>query len=166
MPHDAPRLQPHNLDWEREVIGASLEGLAFRTEAKMLLCPEDFYFSEHQSIWAALCALPEQVTNAYDPLPIMGWLKAQGRYWDEALADCYQMAHECIVPGSYVKRIHWLRELSVRRQLIAMAFAWQDACYLEPCNPTALVNIALTRLHDLKARLAQYSTKLAGYLSE
>lgn len=118
---DCPRVQPHDLEAERAVLGAVLLDLSALSRAQELLSPNDFYDSRHRRIFEAMTELAGRsevidLLTLGDLLEQTGGLKAIGGRGDLAellttVASASNIAQHCRI----------IRDHTIRRRLIKLA---------------------------------------------
>ncbi|OGG56634.1 MAG: hypothetical protein A3F84_08400 [Candidatus Handelsmanbacteria bacterium RIFCSPLOWO2_12_FULL_64_10] len=119
---DLTMLPPQDLDAERAVLGAMLQGDRDAIDApRNLLTAESFYKTAHRHIWTAICALADRGEPA-DVLTVRAELEKMGRL-DEAggAVAIAQLAGEVGTSANVEHHARLVEDAHVRRSLIVRA---------------------------------------------
>jgi replicative DNA helicase len=126
---ELPRVQPHDLDAERAVLGAILLDAAALSSAQAILGPHDFYHARHQRIFAAMidvadCGEPVDLVtlgNLLESRDELGSIGGRGVLAEllMAVASPSNVSHHSKIVLDHAKR----------RQLIRRFFDVMDAAY-------------------------------------
>lgn len=154
MSDDAPRLQPHDVQAERQLLGSCMLDANLLFEAGLALDPDDFYHTQHQRIWLGMLALARNSRPA-DPVAIGAWLEETGRYEPEDCADMHQMWADVIIPSQATSCIQRILDLSIQRKVILLHTASLDAAYRDECSVQRLLDTNMRRFGELIVRLEQ-----------
>ncbi|MEK7764394.1 MAG: DnaB-like helicase N-terminal domain-containing protein [Nitrospirota bacterium] len=76
-PNDLPRIQPHDLDAERAILGAVALDRSALSEAQELIAAKDFYDSRHRRVFEAMAELVGN-NEAIDLLTVGSRLEQNG----------------------------------------------------------------------------------------
>lgn len=116
-----PRLQPHDVDAERAILGALLLDPSRLSDAQDVVSESDFYRSSHRSIFSAMCRLADH-NEPIDQVTLTDQLKRDGRL--ETIGGAAYLAELWAwVPSSANLSTHAqiVRDHAMRRQLTIVA---------------------------------------------
>jgi len=143
------KVPPHNSDAEKSVLGAILIDDDKLLGAAEIIKPDDFYHPQHATIFAAMLELFEK-QSPIDVLTLTKQLKAKKKFVDvggsgiisEIVADTPTSAHS----EEYAKIV---KELSVRRKLIALGSNLNDLAFSEDKELDLLLDNAEQQLYGI-----------------
>ena len=139
---DLPRVQPHDLDAERAILGAILLDPAALSRAHELLTASDFYDGRHRRLFEGFNALSGR-GEAIDLLTIGDWLQREGHL--EQIGGLGNLAELLTTVGSSVNITHHariVRDHAIRRRLITITTAIAERAYAKDAADTLLCDAA------------------------
>lgn len=126
---DLPRLQPHDLDAEQAILGATLLDPASLAKSTEILTVKDFYDGRHQHIFQAMIDLAGS-ESAIDLLTVGNWLEHQGQLQTiggrGALADLVNVVASSVNVGHHAQIVH---DHAIRRRLIHLGATISQRAY-------------------------------------
>jgi replicative DNA helicase len=162
---DAVRIPPQSIESEQSVLGGLM--LAPDALAKLSLQPEDFYRTQHATIFKAICDL-DRKGQPYDAVTLGDWFEAHGLAEQvEGGAYLIQLANNTPGAANIVAYAAIVRDKAVLRKLIEVATQLVgDGFSPNGRDSAALVDSGIGELMKLAKAETSHEATLAQAVSE